>query len=148
MSEYKVIVKTPGQLPQIHDCCLKYFQSLGYSVKNVIAPSRIEFKFKGTLWTTDDIEAPHTLAIYLNPEGNEISLTAHFYCAGGISDFTKHSKEVVNSEMEGLRGLIMSSNPQQTISIEVNERDRKCVKCQRQIPWDANMCPYCGHKYG
>lgn len=24
---------------------------------------------------------------------------------------------------------------------------RKCVKCGRSIPWDANLCPYCGHNY-
>lgn len=24
---------------------------------------------------------------------------------------------------------------------------RNCVKCGRSIPWDANLCPYCGHNY-
>ncbi|HEX7392237.1 MAG TPA: hypothetical protein VF374_04725 [Thermoplasmata archaeon] len=24
---------------------------------------------------------------------------------------------------------------------------RKCVSCGRDIAWDANVCPYCGHDY-
>jgi len=24
---------------------------------------------------------------------------------------------------------------------------RTCVQCGRQIPWDANVCQYCGHDY-
>ena len=24
---------------------------------------------------------------------------------------------------------------------------RMCVKCGRQIPFDANICPYCGHDF-
>lgn len=24
---------------------------------------------------------------------------------------------------------------------------RNCVGCGRPIPWDANVCPYCGHDY-
>jgi predicted nucleic acid-binding Zn ribbon protein len=24
---------------------------------------------------------------------------------------------------------------------------RHCVECGRNIPWDANLCPYCGHQY-
>jgi len=24
---------------------------------------------------------------------------------------------------------------------------RTCVSCGRQIPWDANVCQYCGHDY-
>jgi hypothetical protein len=24
---------------------------------------------------------------------------------------------------------------------------RSCVQCGRQIPWDANVCQYCGHDY-
>jgi len=24
---------------------------------------------------------------------------------------------------------------------------RACVSCGRQIPWDANVCQYCGHDY-
>ncbi|TFF89126.1 MAG: hypothetical protein EU548_07980 [Promethearchaeota archaeon] len=24
---------------------------------------------------------------------------------------------------------------------------RLCVKCGRNIPFDARLCPYCGHKY-
>ena len=26
-------------------------------------------------------------------------------------------------------------------------RARMCVECGRNIPFDANLCPYCGHKY-
>jgi len=32
----------------------------------------------------------------------------------------------------------MASNPSGT---------RNCVGCGRAIPWDANVCPYCGHDY-
>jgi hypothetical protein len=24
---------------------------------------------------------------------------------------------------------------------------RMCVACGRTLPWDANVCPYCGHDY-
>jgi len=24
---------------------------------------------------------------------------------------------------------------------------RSCVSCGRNIAWDANVCPYCGHDY-
>ena len=27
------------------------------------------------------------------------------------------------------------------------KKKRMCVECGREIPWDANLCPYCGHKY-
>jgi RNA polymerase subunit RPABC4/transcription elongation factor Spt4 len=26
-------------------------------------------------------------------------------------------------------------------------KDRRCVACGRTIPTDANLCPYCGHKF-
>ncbi|MDH4123767.1 MAG: hypothetical protein OEV21_06775 [Thermoplasmata archaeon] len=32
-----------------------------------------------------------------------------------------------------------TASPQQT--------QRQCVACGRQISWDANVCPYCGHDY-
>ncbi len=28
-----------------------------------------------------------------------------------------------------------------------NTRRRSCVKCGRDIPFDANLCPYCGHNF-
>ena len=28
-----------------------------------------------------------------------------------------------------------------------SKQKRNCVKCGRSIPWDANLCPYCGHNY-
>ncbi|MFX1236362.1 MAG: hypothetical protein ACFFAS_10950 [Promethearchaeota archaeon] len=31
--------------------------------------------------------------------------------------------------------------------IKKPENIRNCVSCGRRIPWDANLCPYCGHKY-
>jgi len=30
---------------------------------------------------------------------------------------------------------------------ESREKSRNCVKCGRSIPWDANLCPYCGHDF-
>lgn len=31
---------------------------------------------------------------------------------------------------------------------EKEKRDRYCPKCGRTIPFDANICPYCGKKFG
>jgi len=30
---------------------------------------------------------------------------------------------------------------------EKEKRDRYCPKCGRTIPFDANICPYCGNKF-
>jgi hypothetical protein len=29
----------------------------------------------------------------------------------------------------------------------MNTRNRQCVSCGRQIDWDSNLCPHCGHDY-
>lgn len=29
----------------------------------------------------------------------------------------------------------------------MSSEQRHCVGCGRSIPWDANVCPYCGHDY-
>lgn len=29
----------------------------------------------------------------------------------------------------------------------MSPESRNCVGCGRAIPWDANVCPYCGHDY-
>ncbi len=31
--------------------------------------------------------------------------------------------------------------------ISDQSRSRMCVSCGRTLPWDANVCPYCGHDY-
>ncbi|MFX1257077.1 MAG: zinc ribbon domain-containing protein [Promethearchaeota archaeon] len=31
--------------------------------------------------------------------------------------------------------------------ISKGEKRRNCIQCGREIPWDANICPYCGHKF-
>lgn len=31
--------------------------------------------------------------------------------------------------------------------MEAPAQTRSCVACGRQIQWDANVCPYCGHDY-
>ena len=31
--------------------------------------------------------------------------------------------------------------------MEARAQTRKCVACGRDIQWDANVCPYCGHDY-
>lgn len=31
---------------------------------------------------------------------------------------------------------------------DLKEKNKRiCVRCGREIPWDASLCPYCGHDY-
>ena len=53
-----------------------------------------------------------------------------------------------------LIGLKKTSVPQQPPVIiqqpsqrEVSQPDRRCPSCGRAIPFDANVCPYCGKKF-
>jgi len=52
-----------------------------------------------------------------------------------------------------LLGLKKTPSPQPPVIIqqpsqkEVSEPDRRCPSCGRAIPFDANVCPYCGKKF-
>jgi len=142
-SEYKRAVEIMAPMEMIHDSCIKYFQSIGYQMTNDIPPSRIEFSKKGTIWTTDDIEIDQTLSVYLNKSTKGVVANFSFFAPMATGQFTSRSQSIANSEIEALCGLIYSANP---TSIN-NQQDRICVECKKKIPWDANLCPYCGHDF-
>jgi len=51
----------------------------------------------------------------------------------------------------GLRKTPSQQQPviiQQPSQKEVSEPDRRCPSCGRTIPFIANVCPYCGKKFG
>ncbi|MEW5760153.1 MAG: zinc ribbon domain-containing protein [Candidatus Thermoplasmatota archaeon] len=138
MSEYKQTIYIDAPIQDVYDCCLTYFSSIGYVVKGNAPPVRIEFSKKGTLWTTDDIDAPHNLSIHLHSEGNKVVATIHFNCEAGIGSFSKRSRQIIDSEIATLTGMI---------SLRHKPSDRICVECKKNIPFDVNICPYCGHNY-
>lgn len=145
-SDYKEVVNINAPIETIFESSKKYFTSIGYTEKNEIAPSRIEFLKKGTVWTTDDIDFTHKLTVFLNPEGDSVRSTFHFIVESGLSagGFSSKSKRVANSEIGALLGLIYSSNPHKT---NKNEKDRICIECKKNMPWDAKFCPHCGYEY-
>lgn len=144
MSDYRVSVRVSAPIQSTYDHCVKYFQSLGYMLVNAIPPSRMEFSKKGTMWTFDEIDATHKLTVFLNEEAKDVVMSFNFYCSLGVGEFSDRSRAMVNSEIHTLRGLIQGGG----VVIEgLQEGDRVCVDCNKQIPWDANLCPYCGHDY-
>lgn len=44
-------------------------------------------------------------------------------------------------------GLLITSGFLSLINVIKDKKRRYCVKCGRNIPWDANFCQYCGHDY-
>ena len=142
-SEYKRVVEIVAPMEVVHENCIKYFQSIGYQVEDDIPPSRIEFSKKGTIWTTDDVELSHKLTVFLNQSSNGVAITLSFFASMATGQWTGRSKSVADSEIEALCGLIKSAHP----SDAIKQQDRICVECKKNIPWDANLCPYCGHDY-
>lgn len=63
---------------------------------------------------------------------------------------------IPNQRALAKRGIQNSLSFTHKIANEMNEKSmakiqdkkiRMCVKCGRNIPFDANLCPYCGHDY-
>lgn len=58
--------------------------------------------------------------------------------AGLLIIFVPNIPEMLDWAFGGISGKSSSGNSQ---------KSRNCVKCGRQIPWDAKLCPYCGHDF-
>ncbi len=67
---------------------------------------------------------------YQNPEGT-------LFC-------TNCGKTVALAQLEPIQDAQTSAPAAQMAS---EEHARKCVSCGRTIPWDANVCPHCGHDF-
>ena len=48
----------------------------------------------------------------------------------------------------GMCGEKLSSLENGASNLGDSSRSRICVECGRDIAWYANLCPYCGHRYG
>ena len=58
-------------------------------------------------------------------------------------DAQKLTEIAVNEAKKKKEASILNS----LIQKKQHEHNRYCVKCGRSIPFDANLCPYCGHNY-
>jgi len=50
-----------------------------------------------------------------------------------------------------LFGILMFQSVKDVGLFDLNwfssKKDRRCMKCGRDIPWDARLCPYCGENF-
>ena len=131
------------EIYHIYDIVLKYFISQGFAVTHEVKPAQCTFK-RGTHWTLDmDVKKqPQKLTVTL-PQQNEGMLVS---CLYEIDDLLITSKTSLQAEVEGLKTYILAAI-QQDRQAQSPRGDRICVECKRNIPFDANICPYCGHDY-
>ena len=130
-------------LEKAFDLTLHYFGSLGYTIKNNIKPTHISLEY-GNAWLDDgkwETKA-RTLDIIFSKTNND-TMIRFSYDLNWLTHTGKKDFQGANNEIQGLEHYLNTS----MTTHEKNNRDRVCVKCKKQIPWDANLCPYCGHDF-
>jgi len=138
MSEFNARLVVNGDLEHAYDGCVSTFSGLGYELTAHVAPTYLGFKKSGTIWTFDEIDAPHTVSVNLRtyaPDSTEVILD--YYCESSVGRFSKRSIRMIESHASSIKtasgyGLV-SESP-----------DRICIHCRKGIPDDAEFCNHCG----
>ncbi len=143
MSVYMHSIIVSTNVNTSYDASLQYFLSLsqGYTVANSVRPSLLVLK-RGSFWGTGVTTIKTTLTINLSSDGENTAIQCNYDFPTAI--VLGRDKEYLGSEVEGLKNFILTSQPQPQ---QTPNKDRVCVECKRNIPFDANVCPYCGHDY-
>jgi ribosomal protein L40E len=152
MPKYTCSIVFPFDIYKAYDVILYYFPKQRFSIKSTSKPTTATFErttdWKAGLDAKDHKELklksfPCTLKVSLDSSETERTVILFEY-----NLILLDREEEMNNEVEGLHKAAQElgiSTP--NIISQKEEQDRKCVKCIRQIPWDANICPYCGHNY-
>lgn len=145
MVKHNGAVLTNLNLERAYDLIFYYFNSLGFKIVTEAKPTLMRLE-RGSTWMFDT-------ACWKTKKCNvDLSLTKQssnstlIRCEYEIPTLLWEGKKDINNievEIQGLRNLLESSYSKATPS----ERERICVECKKDIPWDANLCPYCGKKY-
>lgn len=128
----------------VYDLTLHYFTSLGFTLVSGLKPTQMILE-RGSVWWADNNWRSKKCNVVINlsktQDNNTLILCdydIHWAVYSGEEDTQEACREI-----EGLKNFIASLPSEQ----KAPAKDRMCVMCKRKIPWDANLCPYCGHDY-
>lgn len=153
MPKHTSSVVASGDISTVYDLALAYFSSRGFAQISGIKPSQITFQRGSVLFADVRVFGKEDLSQFSTKKCNlQVNLSnvasgiliqcaydIHWAVYGGKSDI-----ENINEEVEGLKNFISISQPQPQ---QILSKDRICVECKRNIPFDVNICPYCRHDY-
>lgn len=129
---------------KVYDMALNYWQSMGFRNTSSQRPNNISFK-RGSMWGIGAKKVPTELQVTFMPQPKGVFVSIRYVITYAVG-FGAKDLSILNSEIEGLKTYILASI-QQPMQTAISEKDRICVECKRTIPFDANICPYCGHDY-
>ena len=143
MVRYGHSVTLPYDINKCYDAVISYFPQQGFCVKVPNKPIFIIFE-RGDNWTGHNLQTiKSTLTVQLTNTSVGTTIACEYEISGMLWDSAKYP-QAIKMEVEGIYSQFQLTSSSGTSS---SDKDRKCVKCKKQIPWDANICPYCGYNY-
>ena len=147
MRRYDRQVRVKGDAATIWRELQNVLVNLGYSIRTSIENSHITAERGSKIISSvagSSKGSWRQVDINFQSIGNEHIVTFNFtfsYWSAGIvwGDTIKEINQMVDAFERKVSSIYQ---PQQ-----IPSKDRVCVKCKRNIPFDANICPYCGHDY-
>jgi len=137
MVKHQRVVVSSLPLDKAYEISILYFKNLGFFEIEQIPNVYIKFQRGSVMmahsWRTKKMYL--TLNFSLNID-KKVVIT----CVYDISAWVYEGEnDIINidREIQGFRKYLSQCKGNQRI----------CPKCKREIPWDANICPYCGHNF-
>lgn len=144
-------IEIKGDIEEIYNRTLSYFTSIGFTTLKEQKPTFIRFK-RGSLWAEGGgWRAKRCKAsIKLRELHQELVLIEIIYKIGLVQPTSEkiNAGKKVTEEVEKLKQYLLPTTTNiEKKSEQPDDKERICVECEKNIPWDAKFCPYCGHKY-